>query len=119
MTRAILALLLCASPALADAPPFDCRALSEFKKRVESAGAWAQPLTDRELDFARGVYVMQPSTPMSLPPGDAAMWIDFHNPDGSIMVFFVDGERVCEPMSVTKSAREVFKQLDQKAGSPS
>ena len=60
-------------------------------------GRWIE-LTPDQWQFLRGVYALDPLTPPGLPIGDRAALARF---DGFVsgIVFFIDGERACTPMT--------------------
>ena len=69
------------------------------KKVVEAQkGKWIE-LTADQWQFLRGIYAMNPLTPPGLPYGDKAALAKVDGNAGGL-VFFIDGDRACTPMSV-------------------
>jgi hypothetical protein len=60
-------------------------------------GKWIE-LTNKQWEFLRGVYAMNPLTPPGLPYGDRAVLAQVDG-DGGGLIFFIDGDRACTPMS--------------------
>jgi hypothetical protein len=60
-------------------------------------GRWIE-LTSDQWQFLRGVYALDPLTPPGLPIGDRAALARFDG-FGSGIVFFIDGDRACTPMT--------------------
>ncbi len=99
---------LASFPARADeAVKWSCTSMDGAKAMARAlGGADFVTLTDDQWQFLRGVFVMAPDTPESLPPGDqAAMSL---RPDGSGSVIFVDGDRACAPVKLGREAVEVL-----------
>jgi len=65
---------------------------------VEHNGKWIE-LTQDQWEFLRGIYAMNPLTPPGLPFGDKAALATVAGKSGG-MVFFLDGDRACTPMTV-------------------
>jgi hypothetical protein len=84
-----------------------CGSMDEAKAMARAlGGAEFVTLTDEQWQFLRGIFVMASDTPESLPPGDrAAMSL---LPDGSGSVIFVDGDRACAPIKLSREAIEVL-----------
>lgn len=60
-------------------------------------GRWIE-LTSQQWQFLRGIYAVNPETPPGLPYGDRAVLARLDgSPSG--LVFFIDGDRACTPMS--------------------
>jgi hypothetical protein len=93
-----------------------CRSLTDLSKIVESSGGVSRPLTTRELDFARGLYVAQPNTPLNMPAGDSGVWI---HADGHDLVIFTRHGEACEVMAIGPDGLRNFERLDVAAGDPS
>ena len=106
--------IACAARAHADEP--GCRKLADFQKMVADKGGSSRPLTTRELDFARGVYVAQPETPAMFPKGDSGLWIVA---DGRAIVVFTRHGEVCERISLGKDGARNFEALETPEGDPS
>ena len=76
-----------------------CVDVSVPKKTVaEHNGKWIE-LTAEQWQFLRGIYAMNPLTPPGLPYGDKAVLAKVDGNAGGL-VFFIDGDRACTPMSV-------------------
>jgi hypothetical protein len=84
-----------------------CGSMGEAKQIARAlGGADFVTLTSDQWQFLRGIFVMAPDTPESLPPGDrAAMSL---LPDGSGSVIFVDGDRACAPIKLGREAIEAL-----------
>jgi hypothetical protein len=92
--------LLAASPAFAaDAPPARCADISIPRRAIEAPGGRWIELTRDQWQFLRGVFVLNPATPPGLPYGDKAALAQVDGDPGGL-VFFIDGDRACTPMSV-------------------
>lgn len=66
-------------------------------------------LTGDQWQFLRGIFVMAPDTPSSLPPGDRAE-MSLH-PDGSASIVYVDGDVACAPMKLGKDGVDLLMQV--------
>jgi hypothetical protein len=76
-----------------------CVDVSVPKRAVEANnGKWIE-LTPEQWEFLRGIYAMNPLTPPGLPYGDKAVLAKVEGDSGGL-VFFIDGDRACTPMSV-------------------
>jgi hypothetical protein len=76
-----------------------CVDASVPKHAVEARhGKWIE-LTSEQWQFLRGIYAMNPLTPLGLPYGDKAALV---KTDGNSrgMAFFIDGDKACTPMAV-------------------
>ena len=62
--------------------------------------------TSDQRQILRGIFVMAPDTPESLPPGYCAAMSLL--PDGSGSAIFVDGDRACAPIELGRAAIEVL-----------
>jgi hypothetical protein len=92
-----LAALSNAAFAAGDSAPL-CGDVSTPKAVVAAHhGRWIE-LTSDQWQFLRGVYALDPLTPPGLPIGDRAALARFDG-FGSGIVFFIDGERACTPMT--------------------
>ena len=79
-----------------------CVDVSVPKKAVEAGrGQWIE-LTAEQWEFLRGIYAMNPLTPPGLPYGDKAALAKIDGWDSGL-VFFLDGNRACTPMTATKA----------------
>ena len=65
---------------------------------AEHHGRWIE-LDSNQWQFLRGIYAMNPLTPPGLPYGDKAALARVDGNSGGL-IFFIDGERACTPMSV-------------------
>jgi hypothetical protein len=74
-----------------------CTDLGAVRDAVTAEGGRVIELTQDQLQFLRGIYVMNPEPPGGLPYGDRAMLVqvDGHS-DG--LVLFVDGDQACNTM---------------------
>jgi hypothetical protein len=115
MTLRILLLtaaLFAAPAARAD----ECRKLEEVAKILAESGGGMRPLTTRELDFARGLFVAQPNTPALMPEGDSGLWVT----NGErVMVVFTRHGAACEMLGIGRDGVRNFERLGQPAGEPS
>jgi hypothetical protein len=89
---------------------FPCGPASGLADRAKAMGnAPFVALTPEQFQFARGLFVMAPDTPASLPPGDsAAMSL---GPDGSASIVYIDGDQACAPMKLGKEGVDVIMQV--------
>lgn len=96
------------APARADdAIPWPCGPMSGAAALAKAlGGSDFVTLTNDQWQFLRGIFVMAPDTPASLPPGDHAA-MSIHS-DGSASVIFVDGDRACAPIKLGRQAIEVL-----------
>lgn len=86
-------------PGGAPAAPALCTDVSGPKGAIEARkGKWIQ-LTPEQLQFMRGVFVLNPNTPPGLPFGDKAVLAQVDGDAGGL-IFFIDGDRACTPMAV-------------------
>jgi len=107
--RALPLLLALATPALAAAPHV-CSAVDGVQKATEASGGQWIRLTDDQWKFMRGIYAIYPYTPAGLPYGDQA-WLALVPIDGDrerSQVFFVDGDRACDPVAAPKALRDII-----------
>jgi hypothetical protein len=80
----------------------ECVDVSVPKHAIEARnGKWIE-LTPDQWQFLRGIYAMNPLTPPGLPYGDKAALATVEGNSGGL-IFFIDGERACTPMSVPDS----------------
>lgn len=98
-------------PALAD----DCRKLEDVAEVLAAGGGSMRPLTTRELDFARGLFVAQPHTPAMFPEGDSGLWI---TTGGRVMVIFTRHGKACEMLGIGSDGQRNFEALNRPAGDP-
>jgi hypothetical protein len=69
------------------------------KREIEKNGGQWIELTMNQLQFLRGIYVLNPTTPQGLPYGDRAVLARFNAGSGGL-IFFIDGEQACTPMLI-------------------
>lgn len=114
MTLRILFLTaaLFARPAQAE----DCRKLEDVAKILAESGGGMRPLTTRELDFARGLFVAQPNTPALMPEGDSGLWVTIGE---RVMVVFTRRGQACEMLGIGRDGVRNFERLELPAGEPS
>jgi hypothetical protein len=81
---------------------------SDGRGRTERAlgGADFVTPTSDQRQVLRGIFVVAPDTPESLPPGDCPAKSLL--PDSSGSAIFVDGDRACAPIEVGRAAIEVL-----------
>ncbi len=93
-----------------EAPQFPCGAIEKAKEMAHAMGGGDfVALTNDQFQFVRGLFVMAPDTPPSLPPGDhAEMSL---RPDGSASVIFVDGDQACAPIKLGPEAIRIVMQV--------
>ncbi|MGD0565648.1 MAG: hypothetical protein ABSA66_21515 [Roseiarcus sp.] len=93
-----------------EASQFPCGAIERAKEMVHAMGGGDfVALTNDQFQFVRGLFVMAPDTPASLPPGDhAEMSL---RPDGSASIIFVDGDRACAPIKLGPEAIRIVMQV--------
>jgi hypothetical protein len=93
-----------------DAGGFRCGPASGANEMARATGG--EPfitLSGEQFQFVRGLFVMAPDTPSSLPPGDrAAMSM---RADGSASIVFVDGDQACAPMKLGKEGVDLLMQV--------
>ena len=77
---------------------------------AEHHGRWIE-LSAEQWQFLRGVYAMNPETPPGLPYGDHAALARFDDM-GSGIVFFIDGDRACTPMSAPPELLSLMKDVE-------
>ena len=108
----LIAALIAAPPARAD----ECRRLDEVATMLAARGGAMRPLTTRELDFARGLYVAQPGTPALFPDGDGGLWVTI---GARVMVVFTRHGEACEMLGVGHDGLRNFERLEAPPGDPS
>ena len=64
--------------------------------------------------FLRGIYAMNPLTPPGLPYGDRAVLAQFDD-FGSGIVFFIDGDKACTPMTAPPELLSLMKDVATRA----
>lgn len=92
-----------------------CKPLSVYHDKVLAipSGRWIE-LTDIQRAYLAGIYSMNPSTPgVEMPMGDkAAMAQTGKDSEGGI-VFFIDGDKICNPMVVSEEIIKNIKDIEQ------
>lgn len=76
---------------------------------VERGGSWT-PLTPEQWQFLRGIFAMNPNTPVGLPYGDSAVLAQIEGNAGAL-VFFIDGDRACTPMLLPHELVDVLRDV--------
>ena len=109
----LLSALLLAAPA---ARAQECRKLDEVAASLAASGGAMRPLTTRELDFARGLFVAQPHTPALMPEGDSGLWVTIGE---RVLVVFTRRGEACEMLGIGRDGLRNFERLDTPAGDPS
>lgn len=106
----IFAILFGIIPANADGL---CLKIEVPKGRIEQHnGKWIE-VTEDQLNFLRGVYLMNPNTPPGLPFGDKAVIASVPGNDG-VIIFFIDKDKACNPMPIPKELIEVLDKIGSK-----
>ena len=100
-------------PALAEG---ECRKIEDVVTIVAASGGALRPLTTRELDFARGLYVAQPNTPPLMPEGDSGLWVTAGD---KVLVMFTRHGEACEVIAIGRDGARNFERLERPAGEPS
>ena len=100
-------------PALAEG---ECRKIEDVVTIVAASGGALRPLTTRELDFARGLYVAQPNTPPQMPEGDSGLWVTAGD---KVLVMFTRHGEACEVIAIGRDGARNFERLERPAGEPS
>ena len=76
---------------------------------AEHHGRWIE-LDSNQWQFLRGIYAMNPETPPGLPYGDRAALARFDGL-GSGIVFFIDGDKACTPMTAPPELLSLMKDV--------
>ena len=114
MTKLVLAALcLLSAPALAQS---ECRSAEEVLRMALQSGGAARPLSTRELDFARGLYVAQPGTPADFPQGEGGLLIEA---GGRVLLVFTRGPLACELIGLGADGRRNLERIAHGPGAPS
>ncbi len=93
-----------------ETPPFPCGPLDKAQQFAKATGGGDfVVLSNDQWQFVRGLFVMAPDTPPSLPPGDRAEMS--LRPDGSASIIFVDDNRACAPIRLGPEAVKVIMQV--------
>jgi hypothetical protein len=91
--------------------PSLCGSQTTARQAVEARhGKWIMVTTD-QWEWLRGVYVLNPTTPSGLPPGDRAVLAKVEGDKGG-MIFFIDGELACTPMTLPDELIDLMYQID-------
>jgi hypothetical protein len=99
-----------AAPASAEEPASRCVDISVPKSLISARnGRWIE-LTSDQWQFLRGIYAMNPETPPGLPYGDHAILAQLAGDKGG-MVFFVDGDKACTPMSAPAELLDMMRDV--------
>jgi hypothetical protein len=109
LKAAVLLSFAClASSAVAAEGP-RCASLEKAQKAAGKDTSIA-PLTPAQFHFLQGVYVVSPTTPDGLPPGDGALLLTHdHGADG--LILWTLGPLVCEPMPAPKKLIDYLAQV--------
>jgi len=101
---------LSSGAAAADHSPSLCADVSTPKAVVAAHhGRWIE-LSGDQWQFLRGIYAMNPQTPPGLPYGDRAVLARFDD-FGSGIVFFIDGDKACTPMTAPPELLSLIKDV--------
>lgn len=108
-----VSIVSCVAPTVGfaeSAKPVGCIDASVPRSSIaEHGGAWTI-LTPGQWQFLRGIYAMNPNTPVGLPYGDSAALAQVDgNTDG--LVFFIDDGRACSPMVLPHELVEVLRDI--------
>ena len=93
-----------------------CRKVEDVLRVALESGAAARPLTTRELDFARGLYVAQPGTPADFPQGEGGLLIET---GGQVLLAFTRGALACELISLGRDGMRNLDRIAHGPGAPS
>lgn len=105
---ALLSCACLASSAVAEESP-RCASLEKAQNSAGKDTAIA-PLTAAQFHFLQGVYVLNPTMPDGLPPGDGALLLTRdHGDDG--LILWTLGPLVCEPMPAPKKLIDYLAQV--------
>jgi hypothetical protein len=96
---ALLSFACLASSAVAAESPH-CASLEKAQEAV-GKGTAIGPLTPAQFHFLQGVYVLSPTTPDGLPPGDGALLLTRDHGDEGLILWTL-GPLVCDPMPAPK-----------------
>jgi len=98
---------LASSAGAAESP--HCASLEKAQKDAGKGTAIA-PLTPAQFHFLQGVYVLNPTTPDGLPPGDGALLLTRDHGDEGLILWML-GPLVCEPMPAPKKLMDYLAQV--------
>ena len=93
-----------------------CHTIAEVVRLAQDMGGTSRPLTTRELDFARGMFVAQPTTPSDYPQGEGGLML---MRDGHMLIFFTRGELACEMIAVGADGVRNLDRIAHGPGAPS
>jgi hypothetical protein len=105
----LAAICLASGVALADdGAPLDyhCHSLKDAKEAAESTGSSWVAMTPDQWQFSRGIAMMAPGTPSTVPPGTSG--ILSIRPDGDAVMVFVDEDKACEMIGIYKSLADTI-----------
>jgi hypothetical protein len=105
---ALLSFACLASSAVA-AESSHCANLEKAQKAAGKGTAIAA-LTPAQFHFLQGVYVLNPTTPDGLPPGDGALLLTRDHGDEGLILWTL-GPLVCEPMPAPKKLMDYLAQV--------
>lgn len=86
----------------------ECSKIEDLAATIIDGGGSMRPLTTRELDFARGLFVAQPNTPALFPEGGSGLWVII---DGHVRVIFTRQGQACEVMGIGADGVRNFEKL--------
>jgi hypothetical protein len=96
---------------LADgAKPVECIDADVSRSSIIAHGGGWDQLTSGQWQFLRGVFAMNPNTPIGLPFGDSAALAQVDGNAGGL-VFFIDGNRACTPMVLPHELVDVLRDI--------
>ena len=110
---ALLSFACLASSAVAAESP-RCASLEKAQEAAGNGTAIA-PLTSAQFHFLQGVYVLSPTTPDGLPPGDGALLLTRDHGDEGLILWTL-GPLVCEPMPAPKKLMDYLARVKTGAG---
>jgi hypothetical protein len=110
---ALLSFACLASSAVAAESPH-CASLEKAQEAV-GKGTAIGPLTPAQFHFLQGVYVLSPTTPDGLPPGDGALLLTRDHGDEGLILWTL-GPLVCDPMPAPKKLMDYLERVKTGAG---
>ena len=105
---ALLSFACLASSAVAEESP-RCASLEKARNSAGKDTAIA-PLTPAQFHFLQGVYVLNPTMPDGLPPGDGALLLTRDHSDDGLILWTLE-PLVCEPMPAPKKLIDYLAQV--------
>lgn len=84
-----------------------CEPLAGAKERNTKGGRTWTAVSTNEWEFLRGIYAMNPLTPVGLPFGSGAALVREAGNDGAVVVF-IDGDVACTPMIIPKALIDIL-----------